>query len=378
MQRRLFLRDAACVAAALPVITSPGAWALPTTAATAPSIAELQAQGWQVHDVTTTIELTERTANGRVWLPLAMDELPGYQRTLATRFEAPGAKLAEVVATPGQDTRLLRVAFTDTAAPQRVILTQRIATRDRAVDLGAKPGMKPLSAAELRPYLQPTSLAPLDGKVKQTAEQIQKDAGNPADTIAKAQAIYDWVIEHTRREGSVRGCGTGNVAFMLESGNLSGKCADLNGLWVALARATGIPARDAYGVRVDDSVHGYKSLGKSGDVTKAQHCRADFYAEGHGWIPVDPADVRKVMLEEQAGGLALTDPKVRAARAMLFGAWEMNWIAYNHGHDVPLAGSQLPPAGFLMYPQGETTEGRLDSLDPATFKYQIRSEKVAA
>ena len=70
---------------------------------------------------------------------------------------------------------------------------------------------------------------------------------------------------------------------MLTANDLNGKCADINALFVALARAAGIPARDAYGLRVADSQLGYRSLGKAGDVTRAQHCRAEFYAASHGW-----------------------------------------------------------------------------------------------
>jgi transglutaminase-like putative cysteine protease len=157
---------------------------------------------------------------------------------------------------------------------------------------------------------------------------------------------------------------------MLRSGYLGGKCADINALFVALARSVGIPARDAYGVRVADSRLGYKSLGRSGDVSKAQHCRAEFYARDYGWIPVDPADVRKVMLEEAPGGLPVGDPKVQAARHALFGSWEMNWVAYNHGHDVALPGSAKTPIAFFMYPNAETGGERINSLDPATFRYE--------
>ena len=49
---------------------------------------------------------------------------------------------------------------------------------------------------------------------------------------------------------------------------------------------------------------------------------------------------------------------------MLFGAWEMNWVVFNHGHDVALPGSGLGPVPFLMYPNGETAAGRMDSLTP--------------
>jgi transglutaminase-like putative cysteine protease len=163
---------------------------------------------------------------------------------------------------------------------------------------------------------------------------------------------------------------------MLESGNLGGKCADLNALFVGLARAAGLPARDVYGIRVADSAE-FKCLGKSGDITKAQHCRAEFHAASLGWVPVDPADVRKVVLEER-GGIPLDDPTTKKARVKLFGQWEMNWLAYNYAHDVKLAGSKDDPVAFLMYPQAETAEGRKDSLDPDTFKYKITSRELGA
>ena len=46
---------------------------------------------------------------------------------------------------------------------------------------------------------------------------------------------------------------------------------------------------------------GLKVAGKSGEITKAQHRRAEFYSQTAGWVPVDPADVRKVILEEEGG-----------------------------------------------------------------------------
>jgi transglutaminase-like putative cysteine protease len=132
---------------------------------------------------------------------------------------------------------------------------------------------------------------------------------------------------------------------MLESGNLSGKCADLNALYVGLARASGLPARDVYGMRVADSKFGYKSLGKSGDITKAQHCRAEVWLAGFGWVPVDPADVRKVALEEKPR-VDAEGRRGRAARKTLFGAWEMNWLAYNTAHDLKLPGRRVPSRAF--------------------------------
>jgi transglutaminase-like putative cysteine protease len=170
----------------------------------------------------------------------------------------------------------------------------------------------------------------------------------------------------------VKGCGLGDIRWMLETGNLRGKCADLNALFVGLARASGLPARDLYGLRVAPSLE-FASLGRGGgDVTTAQHCRAEVWIDGAGWIPVDPADVRKVMLEDHPG-VPLTDPRISSARERLFGSWEMNWFAYNDAHDVVLPGAQGPALPFLMYPQAELGGQRRDSLEPAAFRYTIRA-----
>ena len=67
---------------------------------------------------------------------------------------------------------------------------------------------------------------------------------------------------------------------MLELKNFGGKCADLNGLFVGLARAASVPARDLYGIRVGPSAFGYKALGTgSATISKAQHCRAEVFLQ---------------------------------------------------------------------------------------------------
>ena len=88
--------------------------------------------------------------------------------------------------------------------------------------------------------------------------------------------------------------------------------------------------------------------------------------------------VRKVVLEEPPGNRALDDEMVKKARARLFGSWEMNWMAYNFAHDVALPGASGAPVGFLMHPQAETADGRLDCLDPDGFKYEITSKEMTS
>lgn len=253
-------------------------------------------------------------------------------------------------------------------------LTNRVATKNYGVDLSA-PGNAPnADRSELDYFRRPTKLLPTDGIVKATADEITRGAKTD---LQKAYAIYQWIVENTYRDPKVRGCGVGNIRFMLESRDLRGKCADLNALYVGLARAAGLPARDVYGIRIAPSDLGFKSLGTSSEnITKAQHCRAEVYISDYGWIPVDPADVRKVMLEESPGNRSLDDQMVKRARTRLFGSWEMNWMAYNFACDVPLPGSAGAPVSFFMYPQAETSAGRVDSLEPSNFRYEIRSKEI--
>ena len=380
MQRRRFLSLGACALPASLLTTS----LVPAHAQAAPARTPSPgtADGWRTFALTTHVELPAGNGPAHVWLPVATSPSGAYQHALSTHWEAPGASAAlrMVRGASGIGVPMLSVAWPEGAAqaPRTVTLVNTFSTRDRAVDLSQPPSASAAreSPEVLRRYLLPTALQPTDGLVRETAEKITR--GEKGD-VEKARALYQWIVENCRREGSVRGCGTGDVRYMLTTGDLAGKCADINALFTALARSVGIPARDAYGVRVATSRHGFNSLGKAGDVTRAQHCRAEFYATGYGWVPVDPADVRKVVLEEVPGGLPLDDLRVRAARAMLFGQWEMNWVAFNHGADIALPGAQggrdntVP---FLMYPNGEVARARLDSLDPDTFRYRMNAREI--
>jgi transglutaminase-like putative cysteine protease len=297
----------------------------------------------------------------------------GYLRYPTALANVPRAA-AEILESKADALGIIAAKFPAGVRPV-LTLASRIATKNFAVDLST-PKTPKGDREELEHFLRPTKLLPTDGIVKATATEITNGAKTD---VAKARAIYEWIVDNTLRDPKTRGCGVGDIRFMLESCSLGGKCADLNALYVGLARAAGLPARDVYGIRVAKSELGYKSLGASSEnVTKSQHCRAEVYLGGYGWVPVDPADVRKVVLEEPPGNRPLEDDMVKKARARLFGFWEMNWMAYNFAHDVALPGSSGPPVGFFMYPQAETSDGRLDCLDPANFKYEITSRETTS
>lgn len=335
---------------------------------------EPEVGAWRRFEVTTTIAVADHQGTTRLWVPVPSVETD-YQRTLDSAWSG-NASQARLVADPARDVRMFHAEFAPSVKAPTVTLVHRIETRSRAVDWQKPTGTRE-DPAVLRAALAPAELMPLDGIVRQTALEATKGAKTDLD---KVQALYRWVVSNAHREPKTRGCGTGDIKAMLETGNLAGKCADLNALFVGLCRSVGVPARDIYGVRLAPSAFGYRELGANpANLKGAQHCRAEVYLKAHGWVAMDPADVLKVMRQESPEWIKDDKhPLVAPVMKGLFGRWEGNWLAYNTGHDVRLPGASgkgtLP---FLMYPNGENASGRFDELAPDSFKYSISARELS-
>ena len=325
----------------------------------------LQGPKWRTFEITTRATLPDGTGAAQLYLPMAQSA-GDYQIVAATSWRGGGTP--ERVTDTRYGASMLRSRWDKGQArdPEGVELVQTVMTRSRS----ASP-LQPLTEAERRFWTAPTPSAPGDGIVFETAAKIVAGKDQKRDQV---RAIYDWVVDHTHRDPDVPGCGTGDVLKNLQSNKFGGKCADINSLMVALARAAGFPAREVYGVRVAES-QVYSCLGRKGDISKAQHCRCEVFLDDEGWLPVDPADVRKVVLEQK---VTLDSPEGHALRERLFGSWEMNWVGYNSATDMELPGSggKKPDFCFLMYPCGFTDQGALPCLDPVRFHYEITAKEL--
>jgi len=367
--RRQLLIQSGAALAALPMAASAA------LAAEAVRRFEPQVGPWRTFELTLSVQVADPQGGVKLWLPLP-DLETDYQRTLDQSWSG-NAGEARLVADAARGTRMLYAAFPAGVKEPTLQLSSRVQTRSRAVDW-AKPGRASEDPALLRACLAPTELLPTDGIVRQTAQRITRGAGSDVD---KVRALYQWVLVNAHREPKVRGCGNGDIKTMLETGNLSGKCADLNALFVGMCRSVGVPARDVYGLRVAPSAFGYRELGANPASLKgAQHCRAEVFLRQYGWVAMDPADVLKVMRQETPEWIKdVQHPLAAPVAKGLFGGWEGNWVGYNTAHDLQLPGSagkaSLP---FLMYPQGENASGRFDELAPDSFKYTISARELAA
>ena len=329
---------------------------------------------WRSFEFTTRVEIQNAKGATRVWLPIPSVNSE-YQQSLDSTWSG-NARSMRQTADEKYGAKMLVAEFDAGEAKPVVELTSRIRTQSRAIDWSTKVAAKE-DPATLKYWTAATELMPTDGIVRQTALEVTRGAKTD---VEKTRKLYDWIVNNTYREPKVRGCGVGDIKAMLETGNMGGKCGDINALFVGLNRAVGIPTRDVYGIRLVPSAFGYRELsGNPTSLKGAQHCRAEVWLKDHGWVAMDPADVGKVMRLETPEWLKTTEhPIVKPVYHALFGGWEGNWLAFNTAHDVALPGSSGPRLGFFMYPNAENANGRYDSLDPDQFKYTITAKEITA
>lgn len=320
---------------------------------------------WRTYEIVTTVNL-KGSGPSKLWLPLPLNQDTLYQRTLGHSWEG-NLSNAAMRRLPDGDLEVFHCEWRD-GSDGKLQLKTLVTTADRHFDV-TKRTVAPEREDILRRNLQASQLIPNDGLAFQLGERI---LGRIKDPVAQAKAIYEWVVDNTTYDPSLPSGGGGDVRNQLIRGQYGGRSADINGLFVAICRAIGIPARCVYGLRVAPS-RLFRSLGlSSDDGTRSQHVRAEFYIPGYGWIPVDPSDVRRAIAIE---GLSDRDSKLISLKKILFGVWEMNWIAYNVGSDVTLPGknSTLP---FLLLPQLESRDGHRDGSNPGAIGYSISARRV--
>ncbi|GFO53747.1 hypothetical protein GMSM_07540 [Geomonas sp. Red276] len=304
--------------------------------------------------VTVEVDLSKQQAGKetKVWIPYVVSDR--YQTVSDVKVSGDYATSA-VYTDKANGNPTLFARWDKNAASRKLVYTFTV-ERDE-ITRGNFPGREPAwNSADYAEYLHATSLGPVDGEVQKLAAKITE---GKTTVLEKARAIYDWTCENMYRDPLVVGCGKGDVCELLKKPG--GKCTDISSVYVALARAAGVPAREVFGIR----------LGKKAeeDITTWQHCWVEFFLPGKGWVVVDPADVRKAMLVEN---LELKDPKVARYRDYFWGGVDAYRIKLSSGRDIvlnpPQAGAPLNDFG---YPYAEVGGQSVDFYEPKSFSYRI-------
>ena len=169
-------------------------------------------------------------------------------------------------------------------------------------------------------YTEADEFLPADHTViKKVCRQIIGSETNPYN---KARRIYTFLTsELSARDSSATDAGRSILTALEEK---SGSPYDLALLFCTLARAAGVPAVPTAGLLVDT------------EQKAVQHWWAEFYVNGFGWVPVDPA---------LASGIPF-DTGIADRGRWYFGNLDAYHIAFSRGYQ-----SQEP-----MLPNGKTTE----------------------
>ncbi|MDR2541873.1 MAG: IPT/TIG domain-containing protein [Treponema sp.] len=185
-----------------------------------------------------------------------------------------------------------------------------------------------LSSALSAMHTQSTELVPSDNPAIIT--QVNSIIGREPNPYLKARAIYDWILK--------------NIEFVETSSDvvnaLENRQADIYTsilLFTAMARAARVPCIPLAGVLID----------RNGQTLR--HYWAEFWIDGFGWLPVDPAmGAGAVTIEEPYNPLSPLQENSASERdlaAFYFGNSDNRRIAFSRGEVIL---SQMENRGRLV------------------------------
>lgn len=279
----------------------------------------------------------------RIWIPLPQSDR--YQTIGNLKIETPLAYTTHRDPEYGNEYVYLQVPAAKVAGPAEVRVSFEVTRHEHRVMLEAHPvtAQSGLTPPDLQRFLQPDRRVPLQGTIAELSAQETRGIQDP---LAKARAIYDYVIATMRYDKSGTGWGNGDAIWACTAKR--GNCTDFHSLFIGMMRAAGIPARFEIGFPLpadqhDGAVSGY-------------HCWAEFYVESYGWIPVDASEAWKHPDKKD----------------YFFGAHDDNRVQFTVGRDIRLDPPQQgDPLNYFIYPYAEL-DGKPFAVE-SKFSFQDRA-----
>lgn len=262
----------------------------------------------------------------RIWIPLPQTDK--YQTIDDLKVETAFAYSRHRDPEYGNEYLYLEVPTAKVTEPAEVRVSFQVARQEHRVALDAHAvnaqshGVAP---PDLQRFIQPDRRVPLQGVI---AELSAQETHGIQDPLAKASAIYNYVISTMRYDKSGTGWGNGDAIWACTAKR--GNCTDFHSLFIGMMRAAGIPARFEIGFPLPADQHE--------GVIPGYHCWAQFYVEPYGWIPVDASEAWKHPDKKD----------------YFFGAHDDNRLQFTVGRDIRLDPPQHgDPLNFFIYPYAE-------------------------
>jgi hypothetical protein len=209
---------------------------------------------------------------------------------------------------PGAATLTARVEFT---LRRRSVFTEL----DPAQAGPITDSHRTLYAEELRQDAPHMAVTARIAKAANDAAGTETNVATQAKLLLGAVADY---ADHYSKDPTKPKCGIGSAEDCLT--NAGGCCTDLHSMFIAMARARGIPARLQMGYRLREA-----NAGK--EVDPGYRCWAEYFVPNYGWVSADIVEA--------------DDPKGLGRTRWFTGLTERRlWL--NEGREFKLAGSAHP------------------------------------
>jgi len=208
-------------------------------------------------------------------------------------------------------------------ANQSVTLSYRVDVY--AVETGVSPlSIRQDTTAVSALHTQNSELIPADNQRIRTI--VSTAVGREQNPFLKARALYNWIIRNIEFNNDTQSAA--DIVTALEERRADTCNAAL--LFTAMTRAAGIPCIPIAGVLID----------RQGQTTR--HYWAEFWIEGFGWVPVDPAmGAGAVKIE----GTSMQEDTIQDHFNYYFGNIDNMRIAFSRGE---LTLSQIENRGRLV------------------------------
>jgi transglutaminase-like putative cysteine protease len=284
-----------------------------------------------------------------LWVPVPHDNL--FQNITDLQIDSP---LPYKVHTAEYGNRVLHITLNNPRQSSFTVSMRFNAVRKEHIQERLQQAAAARSRDERDPnmarWLQPDKLVPIDGKIKQWAQEVVNAAGAKTD-LEMARAVYNHIVATVKYDKTGQGWGRGDIYYACDARR--GNCTDFHAIFIGYCRALGIPARFAIGFPLPAD--------RGAGQISGYHCWAEFYAKGIGWVPIDASEAAK-------------NP---SKREYFFGAHDENRVEFTIGRDLALdpkqAGEKL---NYFIYPYAEVDGKAFTGIDKA-FAYRDATAPAA-
>ncbi len=275
---------------------------------------------FQIEYVGKALEIPAGTKKLRLWLPVPQDSTVQAIKDLSFGREA------RLGVEPKYGNKIAYFEIDNPGAAVEVSMKFTCTRLEIRTDLAklAEEGQDPNGSFGV--FRGADSLVLVDDEIRKLAAGIVKGR---TGTVAKARAIYDYVLEKMAYDKNHQGWGLGSTRHACDVGK--GNCTDFHALFNSLCRAEGIASGFEIGLYLPYARKSDEKLG-------GYHCWAFFRVPGKTWVPVDASEADRFPDRKE----------------FFFGGHTSNRVTLSTGRDITLEPKQDgSPLNYFLNPHAE-------------------------